>query len=47
MDFLKSNCVKTLFLAGSAYVFPRTANKIIKQYAAQLGIQLSVMRYVH
>ena len=31
MDFLKSKGVKTLFLAGSDYVFPRTANKIIKQ----------------
>ncbi|WP_278259641.1 transporter substrate-binding protein [Nocardioides convexus] len=35
MDFLKSKGVKTLFLAGSDYVFPRTANKIIKQYAKQ------------
>jgi urea transport system substrate-binding protein len=28
MDFLKSKGIKTLFLAGSDYVFPRTANKI-------------------
>jgi urea transport system substrate-binding protein len=46
MDFLKSKGVKTLFLAGSDYVFPRTANKIIKQYAAQLGIQIVGEEYV-
>ena len=42
MDFLKSKGVKTLFLAGSDYVFPRTANKIIKQYAKELGIQTGI-----
>jgi urea transport system substrate-binding protein len=46
MDFLKSKGVKTLFLAGSDYVFPRTANKIIKQYAAQLGIEIVGEEYV-
>ena len=46
MDFLKSKGVKTLFLAGSDYVFPRTANKIIKQYAKQLGIQIVGEEYV-
>ena len=46
MDFLKSKGVKTLFLAGSDYVFPRTANKIIKQYAAELGIQIVGEEYV-
>jgi urea transport system substrate-binding protein len=46
MDFLKSKGVKTLFLAGSDYVFPRTANKIIKQYAATLGIQIVGEEYV-
>jgi urea transport system substrate-binding protein len=38
--------VKTLFLAGSDYVFPRTANKIIKQYAAELGIEIVGEEYV-
>ena len=33
MDFLAEKGVKTLFLAGSDYVFPRTANAIIKLYA--------------
>jgi urea transport system substrate-binding protein len=46
MDFLKTKGVKTLFLAGSDYVFPRTANKIIKQYAKQLGIAIVGEEYV-
>jgi len=46
MDFLKSKGVKTLFLAGSDYVFPRTANKIIKQYAKTLGIKIVGEEYV-
>ncbi|MGE3834067.1 MAG: urea ABC transporter substrate-binding protein [Acidimicrobiia bacterium] len=46
MDFLASEGVKTLFLAGSDYVFPRTANKIIKQYAKELGIQIVGEEYV-
>ena len=46
MDFLKAEGVKTLFLAGSDYVFPRTANKIIKQYAAELGIEIVGEEYV-
>ncbi|TQS43432.1 urea ABC transporter substrate-binding protein [Cryptosporangium phraense] len=46
MDFLKSRGVKTLFLAGSDYVFPRTANAIIKLYAAKLGIKIVGEEYV-
>jgi urea transport system substrate-binding protein len=46
MDFLKSEGVETLFLAGSDYVFPRTANKIIKQYAAEIGIEIVGEEYV-
>lgn len=46
MDFLKSKGVKTLFLAGSDYVFPRTANKIIKKYAKELGIEIVGEEYV-
>ncbi len=46
MDFLKEKGVKTLFLAGSDYVFPRTANKIIKQYATELGIEIVGEEYV-
>lgn len=33
LDYLKDQGTKTLFLVGSDYVFPRTANKIIKAYA--------------
>ena len=46
MDFLASKGVKTLFLAGSDYVFPRTANAIIKLYAAKLGIKIVGEEYV-
>lgn len=41
LDFLKTEKkIKTIFLAGSDYVFPRTANKIIKQYAAANDIEV-------
>ncbi|MBM2622980.1 urea ABC transporter substrate-binding protein [Actinoplanes sp. LDG1-06] len=46
MDFLAAEGVKTLFLAGSDYVFPRTANAIIKLYAAKLGIKIVGEEYV-
>jgi urea transport system substrate-binding protein len=46
MDFLADQGVETLFLAGSDYVFPRTANKIIKQYAEELGIEIVGEEYV-
>ena len=41
LDFLKQEKkIKSIFLVGSDYVFPRTANKIIKQYAAANGIKV-------
>ena len=41
LDFLKQEKkIDTIFLAGSDYVFPRTANKIIKQYAAANDIEV-------
>ncbi|MEO5663711.1 MAG: urea ABC transporter substrate-binding protein [Nocardioides sp.] len=41
LDFLKNEKkIDSIFLAGSDYVFPRTANKIIKQYAAANGIEV-------
>ena len=46
MDYLASQGVKTLFLAGSDYVFPRTANAIIKLYAEELGIEIVGEEYV-
>ncbi|MFD6218591.1 TetR/AcrR family transcriptional regulator, partial [Nocardia salmonicida] len=32
LDYLKSKGTKALYLVGSDYVFPRTANKVIKAY---------------
>jgi urea transport system substrate-binding protein len=40
LDYLKQEGKKKLFLVGSDYVFPRTANKIIKAYAAANGMQI-------
>ncbi|MGA7148277.1 MAG: urea ABC transporter substrate-binding protein [Microbacterium sp.] len=46
MDYLAAQGVETLFLAGSDYVFPRTANAIIKLYAEELGIEIVGEEYV-
>ena len=40
MDYFKSQGVKKLFLVGSDYVFPQTANKEIKAYASANGIDI-------
>jgi len=40
LDYLKSQGKKTLYLVGSDYVFPRTANKEIKAYAAANGMTI-------
>jgi urea transport system substrate-binding protein len=40
LDYLMQQGVTSLFLVGSDYVFPQTANKIIKAYAAANGIQI-------
>jgi urea transport system substrate-binding protein len=40
LDYLKQAGKKKLFLVGSDYVFPRTANKIIKAYAAANGMEI-------
>jgi urea transport system substrate-binding protein len=40
LDFLKEKGLKTLYLVGSDYVFPQTANRIIKAYAAANGIEI-------
>lgn len=40
MDYLASQGVTELFLVGSDYVFPRTANKIINAYAEAHGITI-------
>ncbi len=40
LDYLKEQGVTSLFLVGSDYVFPRTANKIINAYAEANGIEI-------
>ncbi|TFV79252.1 urea ABC transporter substrate-binding protein [Blastococcus sp. CT_GayMR19] len=41
LDFLKDELgARSLFLVGSDYVFPRTANAIIKAYAEEHGIEI-------
>lgn len=40
LDYLAEQGVESLFLVGSDYVFPRTANKIINAYAEAHGIEV-------
>ncbi|SKC49177.1 urea ABC transporter substrate-binding protein [Krasilnikoviella flava] len=40
LDYLAEQGAKSLFLVGSDYVFPRTANKIINAYAAAHDIEI-------
>ncbi|TFV58836.1 urea ABC transporter substrate-binding protein [Mycobacterium sp. PS03-16] len=40
LDYLKERGVKSLYLVGSDYVFPQTANRIIKAYAQANGIEI-------
>ncbi|MDG4830287.1 urea ABC transporter substrate-binding protein [Solwaraspora sp. WMMD1047] len=40
LDYLKEQGKKSIFLVGSDYVFPRTANKIIKAYAEANGMSV-------
>ena len=40
LDYLKSQGTTSIYLVGSDYVFPRTANKIIKAYAQANGMQV-------
>jgi urea transport system substrate-binding protein len=40
LDYLKEKGKKRIFLVGSDYVFPRTANKIIKAYAKANGMEI-------
>ncbi|HET9871564.1 MAG TPA: urea ABC transporter substrate-binding protein [Propionibacteriaceae bacterium] len=45
LDYLKEKGARSLFLVGSDYVFPRTANKEIKAYAAANGIEIKGEEY--
>jgi urea transport system substrate-binding protein len=40
LDYLKEKGAKSLYLVGSDYVFPQTANRIIKAYAGANGIEI-------
>ena len=40
LDYMKEVGLTKVYLVGSDYVFPRTANKIIKAYAAANGLQV-------
>ncbi|MFD6094494.1 urea ABC transporter substrate-binding protein [Oerskovia sp. NPDC060338] len=40
LDYLKEQGATSVFLVGSDYVFPRTANKIINAYAEANGIEV-------
>nr|WP_237417612.1 urea ABC transporter substrate-binding protein [Actinomadura rayongensis] len=40
LDYLKEKGKKRIYLVGSDYVFPRTANKIIKAYAKANGMTI-------
>ena len=40
LDYLKEKGVKSIYLVGSDYVFPQTANRIIKAYAKANGIEI-------
>ncbi|MFD4292198.1 urea ABC transporter substrate-binding protein [Rhodococcus sp. NPDC058505] len=40
LDYLKEKGVTSLYLVGSDYVFPQTANRIIKAYAAANGMEV-------
>jgi urea transport system substrate-binding protein len=46
MEYLKEEGLTKVFLAGSDYVFPRTANKIIKAYAAENGMEIVGEEYI-
>ena len=45
LDYLKEQGKKKIFLVGSDYVFPQTANAIIKKYAAANGMEIVDEQY--
>ncbi|WP_104531013.1 urea ABC transporter substrate-binding protein [Streptomyces specialis] len=40
LDYLREEGVESLYLVGSDYVFPRTANRVINAYAEEYGIEI-------
>lgn len=45
LDYLRSQGVKSLYLVGSDYVFPRTSNAIVKKYAEAYGMTVKGENY--
>lgn len=45
LDYLKEQGARSLYLVGSDYVFPRTANKIIRAYAEANGMEVKGEEY--
>lgn len=45
LDYLREQGAKSLYLVGSDYVFPRTANKIITAYADANGMEIKGEEY--
>lgn len=46
LDYLREEGLERVFLVGSDYVFPRTANKIINAYAAEYGMEIVGEEYL-
>src|SRR5918993_3549865 len=46
LDYMKEKGLTNVFLVGSDYVFPRTANKEIKAYAAASGLKILGEEYL-
>ncbi|HEX2701217.1 MAG TPA: urea ABC transporter substrate-binding protein [Acidimicrobiales bacterium] len=46
LDYMKEQGLTKVYLVGSDYVFPRTANKEIKAYAAANGLQILGEEYL-
>lgn len=46
LEYLKEQGVKSLYLVGSDYVYPRTSNAIVKAFAAENGIEILGEDYV-
>ena len=40
LEYLKEQGVKSMYLVGSDYVFPQTANRVIKAWAAANGVEI-------
>lgn len=46
LEYLKEKGVKSLYLVGSDYVYPRTSNAIVKAFAKENGIEIVGEDYV-